>query len=158
MSSITTTPPPPPGVWEKYAPSLGQAWSFTMHIGSASAGAVGGASAVLLTLHAATPDQAKMLVDSWNGMINNANGFIMSASAFFVTATAIYAGVRRSAGALISAAREVPGVEGIAIDPGATGPAAAAAEDRTMPNVVRGIVVPVVAPPPPVVPLGKEVS
>lgn len=142
MTLANDNTPKQQSTWKDRIPSLGQVWSFTMHIGSASAGAVGGASAVLLTLHAATPEQAKMLVDSWNGMIDNANGFIMSASAFFVTATAVYAGVRRSVGSMIAATRVLPGVEGVAIDRDATGPAAAAAEDKTMPNVKKGVVVP----------------
>lgn len=152
------TKPVEPSVWEKYAPSLGQAWSFALHIGSFGAGAVGATTATLVTLHAATPEQATTLVNSFNDMVGHATGFIEAGSVFFGTAMGVYAGVRRSVGSMIAATRVLPGVEGVAIDHNATGPAAEAAADPSMPNVKKGVVVAVAAPPPQPTLLGKEAT
>lgn len=156
MSNTGQAAPEKPSGLAAYIPSGTQVWASGRTLIAAATGGIATGAAILTTLHAATPDQAQMLLDNWNGMVRSGGDFIGYAGGFGVGLLAIYSGVKRSAKSLFAAVTAIKGVEGIAIDHNATGPAAEAAADSSLPTVKKGIVVPVAAPPPQPTLLGKE--
>lgn len=150
------TKPVEPSVWEKYVPTWGQTFASGRHLLTAAASSVGSVTGALVVLHAIGPDQAQMAINYVNQFSHGVTDIVESTAGMIALGTAIYAGWARRPKAMIAAADAVPGVGGVAIEHNATGAAAEAAADPSMPNVKKGVVVPVAAPPPQPTLLGKE--